>query len=158
EPLGHMPNMTWDDVWQYEGDCLDLLIPATEDPRPQVSERAIQLAPRALSFCISRGLVDPGLPLLQRLVDRTLGGQVPGSVNELADAIAWCRSALRDDAHGGVGCNAATIDGLSALLTRIRCSAFATRMQLWVGGWLLDLDNIADPAGESNAAIADLAV
>ena len=39
-PLGQTPEMTYGDVWRYVGDCLELLIALSGDPRAAVKERA----------------------------------------------------------------------------------------------------------------------
>ncbi len=53
-PLGRMPEMTWADVWQYLGDCLELVMEASNDEQPAIKQKAADLLPRAhRQFCVT---------------------------------------------------------------------------------------------------------
>ncbi|HKW55400.1 MAG TPA: hypothetical protein VJO12_17045 [Stellaceae bacterium] len=156
-PLGQAPEMTYGDVWRYEGDCLELLITLSNDPRAAVKKRAGRALPRALQNFVAMGLHERGMPYLEIVLGRTLAGDRTFDVTELASAIGWCCHALRDGAHGGEERNAPIIAQLSDMLTRLRTADYPTRMRLWIGGWWLDLDNRASPGDDANQAIRALA-
>jgi len=156
-PLGRIPEMTWDDAWNYLGECLVLLDVASKDHRVEICSRAAKLLPRALTSIISRAH-SAGLPLLGSVIDRVLAGETIFDVHDLADAMKWCRHALRDNAHGGPQANAGAIEELSAFLTRLQGASFSIRMRLWVGGWAVDLDDTQNPTRKSDQAIIDLAL
>src|SRR4029077_7570637 len=157
-PLGSTPEMTWADVWQYLGDCVDLLMAASTDERPEVARRAAKRLPRILSQFIAQGHHVRGLPHLRAIVDRVLSGDDIFNVTELADSMTWCRRALRGETNeGGDDTNASVIAALTELIARLQRADFPTRMRLWVGGWSLDLDNTAAPSATSEQAIHSLA-
>ena len=156
-PLGRIPEMTWDDAWNYLGECLVLLDTASKDHRIEIRTRAAKLLPRSATNIISRAH-SAGLPLLGSVIDRVLAGETIFDVHDLADAMKWCRHALRDQAHGGPQANAGAIEELSAFLTRLQGAGFSIRMRLWVGGWSVDLDDTQNPTRKSDQAIIDLAL
>ena len=92
------------------------------------------------------------------MIDRALAGETIFDVHDLADAMKWCRHALRDNAHGGPQVNAGAIEELSAFLTRLQGAAFSIRMRLWVGGWSVDLDDPDNPTRKSDQTIIALAL
>jgi len=156
-PLGTMPTMTRGQVWNYQGDCLDLMVAASRDTRASVRCAAGELLPRALANFIALGQHQRAMPHLREIVDRALAGDDAFAFSQLAESIRWCRYALRDEAHGGAEANAAVIDELTQLLSRPQTAGFATRLRLWVGGWTLDLDHLENPTGSANRAITALA-
>jgi hypothetical protein len=156
-PLGGGPQMTWGEVWRYEGDCLDLLVEALSHDGAEVGRRAAQRLPRMLSHLISRGLHERALSHLRAIVDRAIAGDRIFDLTELASSIRWCRWALRDQAHGGSEANAAVIAELGAFLTRFETADFATRLRLWIGGWSLDFEDIDASIRATSEAITALA-
>ena len=60
--------MTWNTVWQYQADCVDLLAAASDDAREEVARCAAGHLPRAVSHLISRGHAARGLAQLCSMV------------------------------------------------------------------------------------------
>ena len=108
------------------GECLVLLDTASKDHRVEIRTRAAKLLPRSLTTIISRAH-SAGLPLLGSVIDRVLAGETIFDVHDLADAMKWCRHALRDNAHGGPQANAGAIEELSTFLTRLLGAGFSVQ-------------------------------
>jgi hypothetical protein len=142
-PLGQRPEMTWPEVWEYQANCVDLLVAATNDTRSSIREQAGEVITR-------------GKPHLRHIVDRVVAGDLIFNASQLAERLAWCRYALRDDAHGGAENNAVAIGEITELLQRLNSSDFSTRMRLQVGGWSLDIENEEAPTTAGERAIAEL--
>src|SRR5882762_10574519 len=64
-PLGQRPELTWPEVWQYQANCLDLLVAATNDDRPRIRERAGEVIIRALTNFVAYGHSERGMPHLR---------------------------------------------------------------------------------------------
>jgi hypothetical protein len=156
-PLGKTPDMTWNDVWDYQARTLELLDAMSRDPRTAVRRTAAARLPRATAMMISRGLSDSALPILQSAVDRALGRDPDVQLWALADDIDWCRGALETEAHGGEDANAEIIAALDALFERLSEAPFASRLRLWVGGWFLDRSNADSPTETTEMQIRALA-
>ena len=156
-PLGQMPQLTWPEVWQYQTDCIDLLVAATYHNRSSIREQAGAEITRALTNFVAYGHIEHGMPHLRHIVDRVVAGDLIFNASQLADRLAWSRYALRDDAHGGAENNAVAIGEITELLQRLNSSDFSTRMRLQVGGWSLDIENEEAPTAAGERAIAALA-
>lgn len=157
DPLGRTPMLTWPDVWQYQTDCVDLLVAAIDDGRARVRKAASAVIARALTNFVAYGHAERGLAHVQNIVNRVIAGDCVCDPSQLADRLAWCRFALRDDTHGGPVNNANAIAGVTALLAQLNNSDYVTRMRRWVGGWSLDIEDTKAPAAAGERAIAGLA-
>jgi hypothetical protein len=155
-PLGQRPEMTWPEVWEYQANCVDLLVAATNDTRSSIREQAGEVITRALTNFVAYGHIERGKPHLRHIVDRVVAGDLIFNASQLAERLAWCRYALRDDAHGGAENNAVAIGEITELLQRLNSSDFSTRMRLQVGGWSLDIENEEAPTTAGERAIAEL--
>jgi hypothetical protein len=156
-PLGQRPELTWPEVWQYQANCVDLLVAATNDDRSRIRERAGEVIIRALTNFVAYGHSERGIPHLRQIVDRVVAGDLIFNANQLAERLPWSRYALRSEAHGGPDHNAAAIAQITELLTQLSNSDYWTRMRLWVGGWSLDIEDIEAATAAGERAIAELA-
>jgi hypothetical protein len=159
-PLGHMPLMTWADVFHYQEGCIDLLMNAAlGDDRPDIRRASASRLPGALMHLITRLKTERALPQLQTIVDAVIAGNDDFSVYGLVDAMTWGRpSAPASEADDLLTEKAREANrALSGMMDRLRTGAFPIRLKLWTGGWLLDADNKAAPLAAAEAAIAGLA-
>jgi hypothetical protein len=159
-PLDQMPQMTWDDVFRYQGGCIDLLMNAAlRDERVSIRRTAARRAPRALMNPVLRGQIGPSLPHLRTIVDAVIAETDTFDVSDLADAMMWGRRAVRGDNTEAAGNETTreTIRALTEMIDRLLGASFAVRLKLWVGGWLLDPKNTPAPRAAADEAIAGLA-
>jgi hypothetical protein len=95
-PLGHMPQMTWGDVFRYQEGCIDLLMNAAlRDNRPAIRRASASYLPRALMQLVMRAQTEHALPHLRAIVDAVIAGNDDFNPSGLADAMMWGRRAIR---------------------------------------------------------------
>src|ERR1700730_16585806 len=96
-PLGQRPELTWPEVWQYQANCVDLLVAATNDDRSRIRERAGEVIIRALTNFVAYGHSERGMPHLRQIVDRVVACDLIFNASQLAERLAWSRYALRSE-------------------------------------------------------------
>ena len=90
-PLGRTPEMTWQDVWAYLEDCLDLVAAATGDIRADVRACAGNLLPRAITNLIVHGHNERAWVHVPAMIERAIAGDPIFNANRIADRLSWCR-------------------------------------------------------------------
>jgi hypothetical protein len=155
EPLDSGPNVTYDQIWNYADNLVDLLVEASRSGDPDVAGSAGKALPDAIADLTFQGRPRAAIEKFEETVSRVLARDAPVPISDLADRLRWTRDVLAEHVEGLDPGTAAGIrrfiEQVDEMADRLGAGDFPIRLKRWAGG--RTSDDHEDDVGEAGERV-----